>query len=324
MPTRRSPPGPSRSSARSSATPGSVRSTQPTTPRMNGVVAAVARNSRVSSRLARVWTRTVASTPAAASNGARSSGSKRPPDGGKLVGQPRVVGARRVPDVVVCVDDHAGYRTALRARSGPRCAQLGPQVGRDRVTAAGRGTRRGGSIDRTPATSEVTAGMGERELHRRGAQRDAVPLACFAEPAGPFDRPPGWPGRSRSARPGRGSASTPLFITPPTRTATPRSRHGGQQLGERPLVEQRVAAGEQHDVHVGLADEPGEHRRLVHPCPDGADHALRRGAVPVPATPRRWPLASGRPGRGCSAMSIRSSPSRSRLSSSERRTPSAL
>ena len=41
---------------------------------MNGVAAAVARNSRVSSRLERVWTRTVPSTPAAASSGARSSG----------------------------------------------------------------------------------------------------------------------------------------------------------------------------------------------------------------------------------------------------------
>ncbi len=44
------------------------------TPAMNDVAVAVARNSRVSSVLDRVWTRILASTPAAASSGARSSG----------------------------------------------------------------------------------------------------------------------------------------------------------------------------------------------------------------------------------------------------------
>ena len=88
--------------------------------------------------------------------------------------------------------------------------------------------------------------VGERELHRRRPHRDAVPLAGRGEPPGALDDVAAARASSRSAAPGRGSASTPLFMTPAERcTATPRSTHSRQELVERLLVEQRVAAGEQ-------------------------------------------------------------------------------
>ena len=71
----------------------------------------------------------------------------------------------------------------------------------------------------------------------------------------------------------------------------PRSTHSRQQLVERALVEERVAVGEQEDVHVGLAGEPREHRRLVHAGADRPDHAL--GAEPLEGRPR--PVDRGLP-----------------------------
>ncbi len=68
-----------------------------------------------------------------------------------------------------------------------------------------------------------------------------------------------------------------------------------QEVGERLLVEQRVAVGEQDHVDVGLADEARQHRRLVHPRPDRADDA--RLAQPVErrvgALDRRLPVIVG-------------------------------
>jgi hypothetical protein len=45
------------------------------------------------------------------------------------------------------------------------------------------------------------------------------------------------------------------------------------------MVQQGVPPGEQHHVHVGVPDEPGEHRGLVHARADGADGAF--GAHPL-------------------------------------------
>ena len=54
-----------------------------------------------------------------------------------------------------------------------------------------------------------------------------------------------------------------------------RSRAERQQLVERDLVEQRVAAGQQEAVEVGLAGEAGQHLGLVHAGADRPDDALR-------------------------------------------------
>ena len=56
------------------------------------------------------------------------------------------------------------------------------------------------------------------------------------------------------------------------RDAAPRRLR--QQFVHGLHVEQRVDPGLQHRVQVGLADEPGQHRRLGHPHADRADHAL--------------------------------------------------
>ena len=58
-------------------------------------------------------------------------------------------------------------------------------------------------------------------------------------------------------------------------TETWRSTHAGSSSSRRDLVEQRVAAGAQQDVEIGLAHEAGQHLGLVHPGADRPDHALR-------------------------------------------------
>jgi len=78
---------------------------------------------------------------------------------------------------------------------------------------------------------------------------------------------------------------TPRPSRAPRRSARPRGRSRSrdgpagtgphrQQVGQGRLVEQRVPAGDQDDVEVGLAGKPGEHVRLVHRHPDGSDRAL--------------------------------------------------
>jgi hypothetical protein len=58
-----------------------------------------------------------------------------------------------------------------------------------------------------------------------------------------------------------------------------------QQHVQRRGVQQGVAAGQQHHVHVGVQHQVGEHLPLVHPRADGADH------------PGRAELVQGRVGR---------------------------
>ena len=74
-----------------------------------------------------------------------------------------------------------------------------------------------------------------------------------------------------------------MFITPPSRTAIPLHARG-QQRSEGGLVQQRVAVGEQYDVHVGLAREAGEHRRLVHAGTDRPDDTF--GTQSIKSRPR--------------------------------------
>jgi hypothetical protein len=52
-----------------------------------------------------------------------------------------------------------------------------------------------------------------------------------------------------------------------------------QQPVERGLVQQGVAAGQQHHVEVGVAHQVGQHLPLVHAGADGADRALRAQLV---------------------------------------------
>src|SRR4029079_19151749 len=83
-----------------------------------------------------------------------------PADRGEVVGQPRVVGGRRVPEVVMGVDDHgsrpqsgvgASGRMRPSARSSPQRS-----AGIARSASAGYSSRWAGV--RTPVTSAVIAG----------------------------------------------------------------------------------------------------------------------------------------------------------------------
>ena len=48
----------------------------------------------------------------------------------------------------------------------------------------------------------------------------------------------------------------------------------GQELIESGLIEQGVPARQQHGVELTCANEPSQHRRLVHAGADGADCSL--------------------------------------------------
>ena len=102
--------------------PGTVRSTQPTTPPMKDVAAAVARNSR---GLAEVAPRLDEDRPVDAvrlEEGRQVVRAEPPPDRRQLVGQERVGRPGRIPEVVVRVDRvmrSAGARGSGRASGRP-------------------------------------------------------------------------------------------------------------------------------------------------------------------------------------------------------------
>ena len=99
-------------------------------------------------RLDRVWTRTVASMPAAARAAARgrrariaggSPRGRRSATGSRRAPGPRSGGGRRRSRSASC-----GHRRRIGAASRPSSAELGPKVGRDRAAASAPGSRRGG------------------------------------------------------------------------------------------------------------------------------------------------------------------------------------
>jgi len=57
-------------------------------------------------------------------------------------------------------------------------------------------------------------------------------------------------------------------------TDTSRSSHASSSPGVGALVEQRVAAGHEHAVHVGLPRDARQGLCLVHPRTHGANHPL--------------------------------------------------
>ena len=179
-------------------------------------------------------------------------------------------------------------------------------------------------VDRADAGDERgDRRMGERELDRRGSQRDAVPRADRRQPPGAVDDV----GRRRPVvepAPGRGSARMPLFITPPIRTAIAaldaerqqrrqgapgRAACSGRRAGTTSMSASRANRASIADWFM-----PGADARTT---PSARSRASAGYAPPIAAC--QWSSGSW-----ISAMSIRSRPSRSRLSSSDRRTPSAL
>ena len=132
--------------------------------------------------------------------------------------------------------------------------------------------------------------MGERELDGRGAERDAVPVADLADPSGPLDNLRRR-GRVVEPAPGPRVREQPAVHDPADEHRDAALLAGRQQLVEGALFEERVAPGEEDGVHVGLADEAGEHLRLVHAGPDGPDRAL----LAEPGEGRVRPVERGPP-----------------------------
>ena len=111
---------------------------------MNGVAAAVARNSRVSSRSLRVWTTMVRADPGRGQVRSQIVRTEPAADRGELVGQERVGRPGRIPEVLVGVDGrgHRPFRAVRRASARPRDEPLvrgarptGPASIRSRIIA---------------------------------------------------------------------------------------------------------------------------------------------------------------------------------------------
>ncbi len=115
--------------------------------------------------------------------------------------------------------------------------------------------------------------MAPGELEGGGGQRDAVPGAGVAHPAG----------AGRHGGRGRGVVVGAAVVRA---GQDPAVEHAGRQHGHAAplahreqvrrggLVEQRVAARDQHAVQVAALRQPGQRGRGVHAGPDGPDHAL--------------------------------------------------
>ena len=125
-----------------------------------------------------------------------------------------------------------------------------------------------------PGEDARDRGMREREAQRRGLEVDAVARAHRGEPLRARDH------RRRRGRVIVGRARRRVGEEPAVEHPARDDAHAAlgaerQQIDERGLIEQRVAAREQHAVELGLAHEAREQRRAVHPGTDRAHHALR-------------------------------------------------
>ena len=192
----------------------------------------------VSSRLERVWTRTVASTPVARGGGARSSGPNARRIGGELVGQPRVVGGRPGPR------SGGGRRRSRLAASGRRRG-VGPRGGprrgaRPRGRPGSRSAKRrvlvemgrrpdAGDERRRPPDGRAGTGRPPPAAGRRGARRPR-------RAAAPARRSPAARRVVEPAARRPGSARMPLFITPPI-------EHADAALDGRPAAARRAPPG---------------------------------------------------------------------------------
>ena len=145
--------------------------------------------------------------------------------------------------------------------------------------SAGTSTRRWPAFCRTsarltaPGIKRADRRVSERELQRRRRERDAMAAADGVDPAHPLEhlgrRCPVVVGRAL-ARPGGEDARVER---PADQDADLLLDAERQQLVERALLQQRVAAGEQDAVEVGVAGEAQAGLDLVDADPDRLDHA---------------------------------------------------
>src|SRR5207245_2935450 len=124
----------------------------------------------------------------------------------------------------------------------------------------------------------VDGGMAEWKLHRRRVERDVVPVADVADLLRALQE------LSRSGlivvmSAGLGIGQDPAVVDAAGDDRDPALDAFGQQLLQRDLVEEGVAAREQETVEVALAREAGEHLSLVHAGTHGADDAFAAQAI---------------------------------------------
>src|SRR5207253_4406949 len=254
MPTSRRPPaGIACNACNVAAIRESVRSAQPTTPATNSVRAAISRNSRVSSRLERVCTRTVRSTPHSASRGRRSSG----PNRRRITARSAVIhGYSAAPGSQKCwwASTTGGSGTPpLRFWSRdalgnePLPPEVFPEGGGDLVPEQAHvllDLRRRSA----PGQDGRDRPMPQWELDRRRREGDAVAAAGRLEALGAADEV-GRGGDVVEGRAGAGIGQNAAVVDAP-RDDRDVSRHAqGQQFPERRLVQQRVAPRQQEAVH---------------------------------------------------------------------------
>jgi len=177
---------------------------------------------------------------------------------------------------------------------------------------------------RAPTTIGLHRGLAQREAHRRGLEarpRGARRPHGFGRARLRSRRPR--PARSCSGLPDAGPQGTPLPNTPPTRAAMPRRAHSGRRLraAVESSSEHRPAIRMHRDSVCFTNRSSGS--VVVHPKPiarttrgPGVPRARDRPARVLRAhAPRRHGSARDRPGRRGS---------RSRLASSDARTPSRV
>ena len=253
--------GSAASAAMTSGASGASNGAQPTTPATNGVRAAsVEQPARFGDRRRRLHEdRRV---DAVAREDRREIGrAEVAVDRRERRREPAVVAALDPPEVLVRVD-HPGSGTSARSR---------PAATRSRHSAGGTGRARQprgcGAISSgatAPSTTAVTAGWPERERERRvrRAPRRAPRKSRSIRATRSCDvrrRRPVVVARVR-ARAGREDAGIEDAAQQHADAARGRER---QELVLRRLLEQRIAAGEEHAVDVGFPDEPRAHAGIV-------------------------------------------------------------
>src|SRR5437667_1191315 len=134
-------------------------------------------------------------------------------------------------------------------------------------------------------------GVGEGELDRRRLQRDAVTVADRGETTSPVDDIHGGGPVIEAARLARRGENAAVHDPTDDDGDVPLDTRW-QKVRQGVLVEERIATGDEEDVEVALASEPGQHRGLVHPGTDRPDDAVLAQSVEswIRLSDRRLPV----------------------------------
>ncbi len=184
--------------------------------------------------------------------------------------QPAVIAARDLPEMVVGVDPHRQRGTGAVGSSSPSALRSAHKAGGRRVREAGEVAgdllrRRGAQHDRGDGR------MGERELQRRVGEGDAMRAADPLDPRHAVQDG----GRRRLVivgRAGDGAGREDARIEHPAQHHADAFPFGKrQEFVQGRLLQERVAAGEQHGVEIAGLGEADAHLGFVESDPDRPD-----------------------------------------------------